>query len=79
MDLFAVVDQVIELLRSRRRVSYWALRVQFDLDDEALEALRTELIEAHQIAVDQAGTVLVWAGERAALPAPPPRIPEAVL
>jgi len=77
MDLFAVVDQVIELLRSRRRVSYRALRVQFDLDDEALEALRTELIEVHQIAVDQAGTVLVWAGDRAALPAPPPRIPEA--
>jgi hypothetical protein len=29
MDLFAVVDQVIELLRSRGRVSYRALRVQF--------------------------------------------------
>jgi hypothetical protein len=59
MDLFAVVDQVIELLRSRGRVSYRALRAQFELDDEALEALRTELIGVHQIAVDQAGTVLV--------------------
>ena len=40
MDLFAVIDQVIEPLRSRGRVSYQALRVQFSLDDEALEALK---------------------------------------
>ena len=55
MDLFAVVDQVIELLRGRGRVSYRALQVQFHLDDKALEALKAELIEVHQIAVDQAG------------------------
>jgi hypothetical protein len=77
MDLFAVVDQVIELLRSRRRVSYRALRVQFHLDDEALDALKAELIEVHQIAVDQAGTMLVWTGDGGALPEPPPQIPEA--
>jgi hypothetical protein len=47
MDLFAVLDQVIELLRSRGRVSYRALKVQFNLDDEALEALKAELIEVH--------------------------------
>ena len=29
MDLFAVVDQVIELLRRRGRVSYRALKLQF--------------------------------------------------
>jgi class 3 adenylate cyclase/tetratricopeptide (TPR) repeat protein len=77
MDLFAVVDQVIELLRSRGRVSYRALRVQFHLDDEALDALKAELIEVHQIAVDQAGAMLVWTGDRGALPEPPPRIPTA--
>jgi hypothetical protein len=33
MDLLAVVDQVIELLRNRGRVSYQALRVQFNLND----------------------------------------------
>jgi hypothetical protein len=47
MDLFAVLDQVIELLRSRGRVSYRALKVQFNLDDEALEAPKAELIEVH--------------------------------
>jgi predicted ATPase/class 3 adenylate cyclase len=85
MDLFAVVDQVIELLRSRGRVSYRALRVQFNLDDEALDALKAELIEVHQIAADQAGAMLVWTGEGRALPesphrvslsTPPPQIPE---
>jgi len=77
MDLFAVVDQVIELLRSRGRASYRALRVQFHLDDEALEALKAELIEVQQIAVDQAGTMLVWTGEGGAVPEPPPHRPEA--
>ena len=86
MDLFAVVDQVIELLRSRGRVSYRALRVQFHLDDEALEALKAELIEVHQIAVDQAGAMLVWTGDggeleeplpRPSPSTPPSRIPEA--
>jgi hypothetical protein len=73
MDLFTVVDQVIELLRSRGRVSYRALRVQFHLDDEALDALKAELTEVHQIAVDQAGTMLVWTGDGGALLEPPHR------
>ena len=77
MDLFKVLDQVIELLRSYRRVSYRALRVQFNLNDETLEALKTELIEVHQVAVDQEGTMLVWTGDGGALPEPPPRIVEA--
>jgi hypothetical protein len=77
MDLFAVVDQVIKLLRSRGRVSYRALRVQFHLDDEALEALKAELIEVHQMAVDQAGTMLVWTEDRGTLPEPLPRVVEA--
>jgi predicted ATPase/class 3 adenylate cyclase len=77
MDLFAVVDQVIEVLRSRGRVSYRALQVQFNLDDKAMEALKAELIEVHQIAVDQAGTMLVWTGDGGALPKSPHRIPEA--
>jgi TOMM system kinase/cyclase fusion protein len=70
MDLFAVVDQVIEVLRSRGRVSYRALRVQFHLDDEALDALKAELIEVHQIAVDQAGAMLVWTGDGGELSQP---------
>ena len=40
MDFYAVLDQVVALLRSRGRVSYRALRVQLHLDDEAIEALK---------------------------------------
>src|SRR5262245_13637765 len=77
MDFFAVVDQVIDLLRSRGRVSYRALKRQFSLDDAYLDDLKAEIIEVQQLAVDQAGTILVWTGDGGALPEPPPRIPEA--
>ena len=39
MDFYAVLDQVLALLRQRQRVTYRALKVQFQLDDEALEAV----------------------------------------
>ena len=37
MEFYAVLDQVVELLRQRGRVTYRALKLQFDLDDNALE------------------------------------------
>jgi class 3 adenylate cyclase len=63
MDFYAVLDQVIELLRSRGRVSYRALKRQFALDDAYLDDLKAELIEVQQLAVDLDGTMLVWTGE----------------
>jgi class 3 adenylate cyclase/tetratricopeptide (TPR) repeat protein len=68
MDFYAVLDQVLDLLRRRGRVAYRALQVQFHLDDDALAALKDELIAAQRLAVDEAGTVLVWTGD----PAPGP-------
>jgi TOMM system kinase/cyclase fusion protein len=62
MDFYEVLDQVIDLLRNRGRVSYRALKVQFKLDDESLEALKDELIKAQRLAVDEDGSVLVWIG-----------------
>src|SRR2546430_5725406 len=72
MDFYAVLDQVLALLRQRQRVTYRALKVQFQLDDEALEALRDELIEAQHLAADEAGRVLVWTGDADSPPAPAP-------
>src|SRR6266545_4362290 len=72
MDFYAVLDQVLALLRQRQRVTYRALKVQFQLDDEALEALRDELIEAQRLAADEAGKVLVWTGDADSPPAPAP-------
>ena len=63
MDFYAVLDQVLDLLRRRGRVAYRALQVQFHLDDAALAALKDELIAAQRLAVDEEGTVLVWTRE----------------
>src|SRR5712692_3977749 len=71
MDFYAILDQVIAILRQRQRVTYRALKVQFQLDDEALEALKEELIEAQHLAVDQDGRMLVWTGEARQTPAAP--------
>ncbi len=77
MDFYDVLDQVQELLTQRGRVSYRALKIQFHLDDEALEALKEELIEVHHRAVDQDGRMLVWTGEGRPTPgAPSPPSPQ---
>jgi predicted ATPase/class 3 adenylate cyclase len=72
MDFYAVLDQVLALLRQRGRVSYRALKRQFDLDDAYLDDLKVEIIEVHQCAVDQEGTMLVWTGEAASATIPEP-------
>jgi class 3 adenylate cyclase/tetratricopeptide (TPR) repeat protein len=69
VDFVAVVDQAIVLLRQRGRVAYRTLKRHFQLDDEALEDLKIELIDSQRLATDEQGTVLVWTGEAAALPA----------
>jgi class 3 adenylate cyclase len=68
MDFYAILDQVIALLRQRQRVTYRALKVQFQLHDEALEALKEELIEAQHLATDEAGRILVWIGDAGSMP-----------
>ena len=60
MDFYAVLDEMVELLRSRGRVSYRALKEHFGLDDERLDALRAELLYAHPGSVIQEEKGLVW-------------------
>jgi class 3 adenylate cyclase len=69
VNFYSVVDQAIALLRQRGRVTYRALKRQFDLDDDVLEDLKAELITAQRLAVDEQGAVLVWVGEAGAPPA----------
>jgi len=78
MDFYAVLDQVLALLRQRGRVSYRALKRQFDLDDAYLDDLKMEIIEVQQCAVDQDGTMLVWTDATGATPLPPPTLPAPV-
>src|SRR5262250_1089687 len=61
MDFYDILDRVIALLKQRGRASYRALKAQFHLDDEALEALKEELLYAHAV-VDDQGRGLVWTG-----------------
>jgi class 3 adenylate cyclase/tetratricopeptide (TPR) repeat protein len=70
MDFYAVLDQVLDLLRQRGRVTYNALKRQFGLDDACLQDLKDEIIAAQRVAVDEGGTVLVWTGDVAAPPPP---------
>ena len=44
-----ILEQVIALLKRQGRVSYSALKIRFSLDDEYLEALKAEIIEAQQL------------------------------
>jgi hypothetical protein len=62
MDFVAVVDQAIALLRQRGRLTYRTLQRQFQLDDDALEDLKVELIAGQRLATDEQGTVLVTNG-----------------
>jgi len=62
VDFVAVVDQVIALLHQRGRLTYRTLKRQFQLDDEALEDLKEELIVGQRLAEDEAGRVLIWIG-----------------
>jgi class 3 adenylate cyclase len=57
-----ILAQVLHLLQREGRVSYRALKLRFNLDDDYLEALKDEIIEAKQQAVDENGKVLVWTG-----------------
>src|SRR6266567_1152745 len=61
-----ILTQVRELLQREGRVSYRALKVRFQLDEDLLEAVKDELIYAKHLAVDEDNRVLVWAGEQAA-------------
>src|SRR5215831_19153313 len=68
MTFEEILVQAIAVLQRRGRLTYRALKRQFDLDDAYLDDLKHEIIEGQRLAVDEQGTVLVWTG--AAEPAP---------
>jgi predicted ATPase/class 3 adenylate cyclase len=69
MTFDEILTQVLDLLRRDGRVSYRALKRRFDLDEDYLEDLKAEIIQAKKLAVDEAGAVLVWTGDTAMAPA----------
>ncbi|MDM0116637.1 adenylate/guanylate cyclase domain-containing protein [Variovorax sp. J22R133] len=68
MPFSEVVERTIEWLRRDGRVSYAALKREFEIDDGFVDDLKTELIDAKRLAEDENGRVLVWrTGEGVAL------------
>src|SRR5262245_14107762 len=62
MSLYDVLDQIIALLRQRKRLTYRLLQREFALDEATLADLKDELIYAQQLAVEEDERVLVWIG-----------------
>jgi class 3 adenylate cyclase len=74
MTFDEILEQAIEMLRRRGRLTYRALKRQFDLDDEYLDDLKEELIYGQRLARDEDDRVLVWLGETASA-SPPTSVP----
>jgi len=70
MTFEEMLDQAMAMLQRRGRVTYRALKLQFNLDDDRLEALKDEILYAYPHMVNDDGRGLVWAGD--ARPAPSP-------
>jgi class 3 adenylate cyclase len=70
MTFEELLDQAMAMLQRRGRMTYRALKLQFNLDDDRLEALKDELLYAHPHLVNDDGRGLVWTGD--ARPAPSP-------
>jgi class 3 adenylate cyclase len=69
MTFEELLDRALAMLQRRGRVTYRALKLQFMLDDEKLEALRDELLYAHPQVVDDEGRGLIWTGANVSDPA----------
>src|SRR5262244_1479738 len=76
MTFEEILDQALAMLQRRGRVTYRALKLQFSLDDDHLEALKDELLYAHPHVVDDEGRGLLWTGDTVATQAPEPPAPE---
>src|SRR5262245_34527119 len=66
MTFEEILDQATAMLQRRGRVSYRTLRLQFHLDDEQLAALKEELVDVEEVALDQDSKMLVWKGDSGA-------------
>ncbi|MBM4258118.1 MAG: hypothetical protein FJ147_19775 [Deltaproteobacteria bacterium] len=64
MTFDELLTQITELLQRQGRVSYGALKRRYSLDDDYLQDVKDELIDAQQIAVDEDGKILVWLGRQ---------------
>src|SRR5262244_807220 len=80
MNYDELVAKVIELLQREKRVPYRSLQRRFDVDDDYIEDLKIDLIEAKRLAIDENDRILVWVGDAQAVTSqvaqttPPPAV-----
>src|SRR6267143_1617416 len=66
MSFDASLAQIIYRLQRQGRVSYRALKMRLNLDDEYLDVLKEELLYVHPVRDDE-GRGLVWTGATASV------------
>ena len=74
MTFEEILDQALAMLQRRGRVTYSALKRQFNLDDAFLEDLKEELLHGQRLVTEEDGGVLAGEGaypDSAALAARP--------
>ena len=75
MQFSDIVKEARAWLQRDGRLTYRVLKREFPLDDESLEDLKEQFIDAEEVAVDKDGKMLVWTGDRAAPPSSHPPTP----
>ena len=78
MKFSEIVKQSVALLRDSGRVSYRALIMEFDLDDDQLDALKEELLFSLSQVEEIDGRGLIWIGDEVSTsedPGPPLKCP----
>jgi len=59
MNFQEILNKTIEMLRNNKKLSYRAIKRQFDIDDAYLEDLKFEIIEVQKLAEDQDNKFLI--------------------
>ena len=72
MTFEEMLQQTIEILRNRGRMSYRALKRQFDIDDAYLEDLKEEILYAYPQVTEEEGRGLVWTAADTTMSVPTP-------
>ncbi|MCZ6774423.1 MAG: AAA family ATPase [Proteobacteria bacterium] len=63
MSFDELLDAVRQLMERDGRVAYRVLKRRFELDDEDIEDIKADLIDAKRLARDEDNKVLVWIGD----------------
>ncbi len=72
MTFEEMLQQTIEILQNRGRMSYRALKRQFDIDDDYLVDLKEEILYAYPQVTEEEGRGLAWTEAAPATSAPTP-------